>query len=79
MGDLLIKDIKKGEHFWEYNAEFIALEDGHSIGVAQIFGKACEQWEVKGQHVKTGEVGNFLQSEHNLHYGPQLYREQNYI
>jgi hypothetical protein len=68
---LRIKDIKKGETFYEGDIKFIALEDGKEAGDLD----GAKQWSVRGRSAYTGEFVPFLETEGAEHYGPRLQRE----
>lgn len=75
---LQIKDIKKGDHFWEKCWEFEALEDGYFAGTVTLYDIEQKQWRVKGKKVGTDTVVNFLTTDGSP-YGPHLTRMCEYI
>jgi hypothetical protein len=76
---LQIKDIKKGDIFWEKSRAFRALEDRRTLkGNMKIFGKLCDQYEVKAECLTDGSDVNFLVTDGAEHYGPTLYTERQY-
>jgi hypothetical protein len=67
-----IKDIKKGQVFWEKWKEFVATSD--PIQVESTFG---EQWTIQGRD-KKGQLIDFTETEGYSHYGPKLSTENEY-
>ena len=67
---LRIKEIKKGETFYERGEKFIALEDAKKSQEGGL-----TQWSVPGRSAVKGELIAFLETEGAEHYGPRLERE----
>jgi len=67
-----IKDIKKGQVFWEKWKRFVATSD--PIQVESTFG---EQWTIQGRD-KKGQLIDFTETEGYSHYGPKLSTENEY-
>jgi hypothetical protein len=78
MTPIKIKDIKKGDVFYERGSmdwySLSALEDGHFLGSMEIMGKVCDQFTV---NVKTefGDVINILVTEGLEHYCAKYYKQ----
>lgn len=72
MGDVKIKDIKKGDRFWEKWLEFVALEDAY---------RKDGGWTVLAQRYDDplATYTRFFVADGFDHYGPDLYSEQAYI
>lgn len=72
---LEIKNIRKGDHFWERSQEFVAIEDATSTEV-ELFGKMAGQHRVRGKSVTGGPLLDdpivFMETEGTEHYGPKL-------
>ena len=70
---LHIKEIKKGDYFWEKTNQFVALENGQLKRIT-VRGKEQNQWFVYGQCLNnTGlSVVHFLVTEDLEHCGPKL-------
>jgi hypothetical protein len=67
-----IKDIKKGQVFWEKRKKFTAISDPVSNDSPM-----GEQWRIKGQS-PSGQVVDFLTTAGSEHYGPKLSTENEY-
>jgi len=85
-----IKDIKKGDTFWEKTIKFVALEDTReAIADFSIPGHANpKQWflnaqaiSVRGQDVPEADQKpqRLLVTEGAEHYGPSFYTECAYV
>jgi hypothetical protein len=73
---LSIKNIRKGDHFWERNKEFMATEDARS-GTIEIKGKVVNQYFIFGTPVRKSlpinpKIIKFMETEGMEHYGPKL-------
>lgn len=71
-----IKDIKKGDHFWEKDREFIATEDATSI-YADFPERRVGQHKVVGKVADSGHYPyhdfiTFIETDGAEHYGPKL-------
>lgn len=76
---LQLKDIKKGQIFWDKWAQCESLEDAHESGVTDLPGRpVCKQWSMKGKVIEDGTIINFLVTEGAEHYGPRLDTENMY-
>ena len=74
-----IKNIKKGDWFWEKSLQFEAIENARhfvSKSAASPFGE-LSQWKVKAKCLTQSQpVVDFLITEGMEHYGPQLDTQQ---
>jgi hypothetical protein len=73
---LAIKNIRKGDKFWERARQFVASEDARTETI-EMGGKIVNQYFVWGEPVDQSPVTaprqvQFLETEGAEHYGPKL-------
>lgn len=76
--------LKKGEIVWENHQygcfQYEVMEDPVVTDVTGEYSEPGEKrCEFKGKSVKSSNVVNFLVNSHNMHYGPRLAYENEYI
>jgi len=74
-----IKNIKRGDTFWEKYLEFEAIEDAETIvGGIELCGKRRDQHKVMAKAINSDQLVEFFVTEGAEHYGPQLYAQNQY-